>query len=255
MPIRSLKEEVEAFTNQKPLSIARGLNRYAASKSFRNLPRHAKMHWRGLLQPTSGAVSGLFAVDERLLPTVRERDRGSNREYIPYDYAILCHCKPLDDRWEPVGSENRHPDVPDRLDLYLLLRHQFDAFAFTGETLAAIIRRTEDTFPKILQLRDWEAHRDGGGYRRSRVKSQLCRSLGREPYPYEIERAHAKTALRHLGLKLPNKPNLRRDQWPDRLRKLGLDVELATEIKPTRHVAMSTKKIEEYRKRYPEREG
>jgi hypothetical protein len=247
-----LKEQVEAFTNKTRLSIANPLQRYMSSRSYCNLPRHAKMHWRGLLQPKSGDVNGLWMLDERLLPAVPKSSRRS--EFNPYDNAILCHCKPLDDRWEKVGSENRYPDVPDRWDIYLLMRHQYDAIAFTGKTLAASIRRTEATYRTILNLRDWETDPNGGLYRRSRVKSQLRRSLGRVPYLHEIERAHAKTALSFLGFKLPGKPKPRHDRWPDLLRDLGFEVVIADQIEPNRHVAMSTEMIDKYRERYPKRE-
>jgi len=248
---QTLKEQVDAFTDTRRLSIAHPLQRYAASTSFNNLPRHAIMHWRGLLQPSSGAVNGLWKIDERLLPGVPPGSRKS--EFEPRHAAILCHCKPLDDSKEPVGSENRHSDVPDRWDIYLLMTHQYEAIAFTGKTLASIIRRTAATYQTILKLRDWEANADGGLYRRSRVKSQLRRSLGRTAYSYEIERAHAKTALSHLGLKLPDKPKARRQRWPDLLRELGFSVEVTDEVEPTKHRAMSSKMINDYRQRYPDR--
>ncbi|MCO8122611.1 hypothetical protein NHH03_12765 [Stieleria sp. TO1_6] len=251
MSRKSLHEQVAAFTNATRLSIAHPLNRYKASSSFVNLPRHANMHWRGLLQPRSGAVNGLFEVDERLLPPVPASGRKS--EFEPYDDAILCHCKPLNDCWENIGSENRYPDIPDRWDIYLLMRHQYDAIAFTGKNRAAIIRRTDATYRTILKLRDWEADPAGGLYRRTRVKSQLRRRLGRNPYPYEIERAHAKTALTHLGYKLPGKPKPRHDDWPKRLRDLGFEIEIAKDIKPTRHVSMTIKQQRDYQERYPER--
>ncbi|TWU06514.1 hypothetical protein [Stieleria varia] len=251
MSRKSLQEQVDAFTRESPLSIAHPLNRYAASDSYLNLPRHACMHWRGLLQPASGAVSGQFLVDERLLPGVPPGSRKS--EFVPHHQAILCHCKPLNDQWEPVGSENRYPDIPDRWDIYLLMRHQYDAIAFTGKTHAAVIRRTDATHGTILKLRDWEADPSGGLYRRTRVKSQLHRRLGRNPYPYEIERAHAKTALTYLGYELPGKPKPRHKLWPERLRKLGFEVEIADVIEPARHVTMSIKQQREYQTRYPER--
>lgn len=251
MPYQSLQKQVDTFTSESPLSVAHPLNRYAASSSYRNLPRHSSLHWRGLFQPASGAVNGRFLVDERLLPGVPTGSRKT--EFLPESDAILCHCKPLDDHWEPVGSENRYPDIPDRWDLYLLMRHQYAAIAFTGKTHAAIIRRTDATYRTILKLRDWEADPAGGLYRRTRVKSQLRRSLGRIPYPYEVERAHAKTALSFLGLKFPGKPKPRHKCWPDLLRNLGFDVEISVQVEPTRHVAMSDKMIKDYRERYPDR--
>jgi len=251
MSRETLREQVEAYVSEHRLSIAHPLQRYNASSQYSNLPRHAKMHWRGLLQPKAGIVSGMFQVDERLLPSVTPKSRKT--EFVPHEAAVLCHCKPLDDRYKVVGSENRFPDVPDRWDIYLLMRHQYDAFAFAGERLAAIIRRTERTYRTILKLRDWESDANGGMYRRSRVKSQLRSRLGREPLFHEIERAHAKTALTYLGYQLPGKPNERRRAWPDLLRELGFEVEITEEIEPTKHTGMSHKMMQAYRERYPER--
>lgn len=251
MPRQTLQQQVEAFTRQSPLSIKRHLQRYYGSGGYWNLPRHPKMHWRGLLQPKTGDVHGLWRMDERLLPAVPASGRGS--EFVPDHEAVLCHCKPIDDHWEPVGSENRYPDIPDRWDIYLLLTRQYNAIAFTGKTQAAIIRRTEATYRTILNLRDWESDPAGGLYRRTRVKSQLRRRLRRIPYQHEIERAHAKTALTYLGLKLPAKPNDRLKNWHKSVEQLGLTVEVATDIEPPSYRAMSDKMIREYRERYPER--
>ncbi|TWU18607.1 hypothetical protein [Allorhodopirellula heiligendammensis] len=253
MPRQTIQQQIDAFTSERRLSIAHPLQRYLGSGCCASLPRHAKLHWRGLLQPKSGAVNGRWMVDERLLPTVPPSGRKS--EFEPHDEAILCHCKPLDDTHEKIGSENRYPDIPDRWDIYLLMRHQYNAIAFTGKKIAAVIRRTPATHRTILNLRDWETDPAGGRYRRTRVKSQLRRRLGRIPYPHEIERAHAKTALIHLGFKLPGKPKERHGSWPGLLKNLGFEVEITKGIGPTPHVAMSTKMISAYRERYPDREG
>lgn len=252
MTRQTLQQQVETFTQQRPLSIAHPLQCYLGSGSYSNLPRHPKMHWRGLLQPKTGAVHGQWLMDERLLPAVPASGRRS--EFVCYNEAVLCHCKPIDDHWEPVGSENRYPDIPDRWDLYLLLTRQYNAIAFTGKTQAAIIHRTEATYRTILKLRDWESDPAGGLYRRTRVKSQLRRRLRRIPYAHEIERAHAKTALTHLGLKLPAKPNDRLKNWHKSIEQLGLTVEIATVVEPVKYRARSNKMIKEYRERYPDRE-
>ncbi|MEO2013185.1 MAG: hypothetical protein ABGZ53_02325 [Fuerstiella sp.] len=213
------------------LSIKRGLTKYSASSSHRDLPRHPELHWRGLLFPDHGDVYGKFQPTEQLLPPV---DPNSQRGEYNRGYAILCHCKPFCDRSQPFGSENRYPDIPDRWDLYLLLQHQYDAIAFTGKTVGAIIRRTERSSPKIEELQQWETNPKGGRYRRTRVRSQLKNRLGRSPYPWEVERAHAKSALRYLKLKWTDKPNRRHQEWPHCLHKLGLETEISRDIKPAR---------------------
>lgn len=252
MPLQTLQQQVEAFTRQHPLSIKHRLQPYPGSDSYRNLPRHPKMHWRGLLQPKTGKVHGKWLMDERLLPAAPKNSPRS--EFVPDHEAVLCHCKPLDDQWEPVGSENRYSNIPDRRDIYLLLTRQYNAIAFTGKTQAAIIHRTEATYRTILKLRDWESDPAGGLYRRTRVKSQLRRRLRRIPYQHEIERAHAKTALTYLGLKFPAKPNDRLKNWHKSVEQLGLTVEVSTDIEPPSYRAMSTKMMKEYQERYPDRE-
>ena len=231
-------ELVHEFTNAKPLSIARALNRYGSTETAKGLPRHSNLHWRGLWHPESGRVYGQFSTDDALLPTVPTGSR--RKEFEPWDGSILCHCKPVDDSREPVGSESRYPDIPDRLDIYLLLRHQYDAIAFAGRTIAAEIRRTQETYPTILKLREWEEDRSKGRYRRSRGQSQLERSLGRKPTRTEIERQHATSALRATRLKWPRKPTERHAKWVECLRELGLAVETSSELPQIKHRATST---------------
>ncbi len=214
------------------LSIARGLTKYSASSSHRDLPRHPELHWRGLLFPNHGDVYGKFHPTEQLLPSV-DPNSPQRGEYNR-GYAILCHCKPIDDQRHGRGSENRYPDIPDRWDLYLLLRHQYDAIAFTGKSIGAIIRRTDRSCQLVERLQEWETERDGGRYRRIRVASQLKKKLGRTPYPMEVERAHAKSALRALDLRWPGKPTIRHQEWSECVRKIGLETEISRDVKPPR---------------------
>lgn len=238
-----IQEQVREFTHNRLISIAKPLNKYSQTSRVSDLPRHCSLHWRGLWQPSLGHVHGMFRPTDELLPFVPANSRRT--EFTPHEAAVLCHCKPFDDRNQPVGSESRYPDIPDRLDLYFLLRHQFDAIAFAGKTIAAVIRRTEDTFPTILRLRDWEADRNGGRYRRIRGRSQLRRMLGREPTCMEIERQHAVSALRAIDLCWPGKPKSRHEQWVECLYKIGLSVEVSKDLAPTRHRAISTEMQEE----------
>lgn len=237
------KEQVDVYTHNPPLSIARRLNHYATAKSFTELPRHRQLHWRGLWQPSSGHVHGKFSECDDLLPPVPANSR--KREFALYSDAVLCHSKPIDATFMPARSESRYPDIPDRLDIYLLLRHQYNAIAFAGQKIAAVIRRTEDSYPVILQLRDWEADRTSGRYRRSRGRSQLRRTLGREPTQMAVDRQHATSALRALGLLWPGKPKERHEQWADCLRAIGLTVETSADLGPIRHRATSTEMQEE----------
>ncbi len=232
-------ELVQEFTKGTPLSIARPLNQYASTTMVGGLPRHLDLHWRGLWHPTAGHVYGQLSPCDDLLDNVPAHSR--RKEFEPWDGLVLCHCKPLDDSREPVGSESRYPDIPDRLDIYLLLRHQYDAIAFAGRTIAAEIRRTQETYLTILKLRDWENDRSGGRYRRSRGQSQLERSHGRKPTRTEIERQYANSALRAIGLEWPRKPTERHEQWVKRLSNLGLAIKTTSELAPIKHRATSTR--------------
>lgn len=206
----------------------RKLQRYMGITSARRLPRHQHLHWRGLWFKAAGTAYGRYWHDASLLP--EPQSAGPSGDATLDSQAVLCHCKPIEDSRAKAGSESRFPDIPDRLDIYLLLRGQFNAFAFSGATVAATIRRTERAIPYIQKLCDWESDRDGGRYRRCRAASQLQRRLGRSPDRYEVELAHAKSALKLLGFQLPGRPRLRAVAWQEQLNKLGLDVEIDTGV-------------------------
>lgn len=242
---KTLKEQVDLFTGNPPLSIAHPLIHYARAKSFTELPRHNDLHWRGLWQPDPGFVHGMFSESDDLLPPVHGKSR--KKEFVPYGKAVLCHSKPIDNRNQRRGCESRYPDIPDRLDIYLLLRHQYSAIAFAGRTIAAIIQRTEDSYPVLLRLRDWEADRASGRYRRSRGRSQLRRAMGREPDQMTVDRQHANSALRAFGLVWPGKPSDRHKQWADCLRGIGLTVETSADLGPIRSRVTSREDQEEMR--------
>lgn len=236
---QTLKEQVEHFTCSPRLSIAKPLRPYSPAKCFTEIPRHHKMHWRGLWFPRSGQVYGMFRECDDLLPAAPSAS--IKRELVSDVDTVLCHCKPVEEAFLPKEGESKYPDIPDRLDIYLLLRHQFSAIAFAGRSVAAVIRRTEESFPVILRLRDWEADRAGGRYRRSRGRSQLRRALGREPAQVQVDRQHATSALRALGLHWPARPHERHAQWADCLRGIGLAVEKSAHLGPVRHYTISTK--------------
>ena len=195
---------------------------------FTNIPRSPHRHFRGIMVE-GGRTFGRFGENAAMLPLFDPKKHMSP-PFDPRDETVLVHCKPLhhpDDRMgcltDKLGDENRYPDIPDRLDLLLLLRHQFDAIAFTGRTTAAKITRSEKTWPTILKLRDWEQS-PSGRHRFNRIKHRM-EKLGQKPPEYEVWRRYAATALRHVGLHWPDKPRLRMRKWPDSLSEIGLTVE------------------------------
>lgn len=225
-------EQVSRFLSSAPLrfrhrppSDPKGFRRYWKHPvDFTNLPRHPTSHFRGVLIP-GHSTYGMFLDSAEMLPQFFPRKH--RREFVPWEGAVLVHCKPLDHEDNRVrsghpGDENRFPDIPDRWDIYLLLRHQFDSFAFTGATMAAMICRTERSWRAILQLRDWEQSSRGRN-RYNRIKRRL-EKLGQQPTEYQVWRSYAASALRHLGLSWPGKPNERRAAWVHCVQALGLVV-------------------------------
>lgn len=194
---------------------------------FTNIPRSDTRHFRGIMIEGSRSY-GRFRATPELLPIY-----DSSKHCYPFDLisdAILVHCKPLnhlDNREgtldEKLGDENRYPDMPDRLDIYLLLKHRLSSIAFTGPAVAAKISLGGCTLPTIERLAEFEASRKGQ-QRYNRIKYRL-QSLGLQPQHHEIMRSYASTALRAVGLEWPDKPRVRHRQWPASLERIGLAVE------------------------------
>ena len=233
----ALLKQVHDSWESSSLTIRGGLHHYQPAKHAGALPRHTTAHWRGLWEPNTGILRGRYFGCDDLLPSLVSNNPDFG--FQDWESHVLCHSKPLDDRGKPVGCEGRYPDIPDRLDIYILLRHRFNAIAFSGRSRAAVIRRTEATYPTILKLRDWESSRESGRYRRSRGRSQLRRALNREPTRTELERQHATSALRAVGLRWPRNPKERALQWLECLGAIGLTVDLTTELAPMRYYDIS----------------
>jgi hypothetical protein len=180
--------------------------RWKSSRPFEltNLPRSNTMHFRGFLCEGRTLLGRQIWTPEMLLPPEEGK-----QTFDPYPGTILCHTKPMKDRFV---------DIPDRWDIYMLLRYKLVHFGFAGKDVVAKITRTEKSWPTILKLRDWEKSHP---YRRSRLKAL---------YPndpcYTIEQRYAESAMRAIGLEWPGKPNHRKREWPKCFRDIGLDVEI-----------------------------
>jgi len=177
----------------------------------------AGWHFRGVLKDDKTLV-GQYCQDPRLLPPPEGPRRSS---YEVNSSTILCHAKPKTDPFV---------DIPDRLDIYLLLRYSSERFGFVGDNCRAMISKSEKTWQKNLELRDWELNHP---YRRSRLVARYKQDRQIEPPEYEIEESYAKSALKGIGLVWPGKPYERHRDWPKCLRAIGLDVtwDEATTIK------------------------
>ncbi len=221
----SIANKTTQLIDGQPLIFQRRpLNKYKPASIASDLPKHETRHWRGLWIPKENRLLGRFAADDEFLPLAQPESRKTR--FVPPPETILCHSKPSGDSSIVVGSESRFPDIPDRLDIYFLLRHQFHAIAFNGKRIGAVIRRTQKTNTKINQLHAWENERSTGKYRKTRARAQFRNRKGFEPPELELERIVAVSALRYLGLKWPGKPNERKKRWVKNLEILGLTVEV-----------------------------
>ncbi len=200
------------------------LSVFRSTHSAEGLPTDATRHWRGVWNPEWGRVYGRYDASDRLLS---ELAPGSNSvSWLTGECWTLCHSKPRTCAHAVRGDEARYPDVPDRLDIFLLLTTQFESIAFAGVKMAAVIRRSPRTVKTLEILDEWLKDPDGGLYRRSRGRAQQRRRWQRTPTSMELDRQTARSALWAIRLEWPGKPRDRERDWPSCLDKIGLDVEL-----------------------------
>ena len=175
---------------------------YPSSKSISELPCDDDRHFRGFL--IEGAMLYGAWISDWFDPPSR---RGE--EFSPFDGAIVCHVKPRRDRFA---------SVPDRWDLFLLLRWYPSQLAMRTLDKAIKITRTKDSESNVRALMKWERDHP---YRLSRLKKNYPNKTD-----FEREQLYAESAMRGIGLKWPGKPHDRIKYWPDRVRELGLSVEI-----------------------------
>lgn len=205
------RSEVREYNNSSQLKIKKDdLGKYHKRRMKEGLPvnfwavgNSPVWHFRALLEEGE-LLLGKFQPTPSLLPPPKFPRTTS---YEVRATTILCHAKPTTDPFA---------DIPDRWDIYLLLRHQFNRFGFVGANCRAMISKSEKTWATILELRNWELEHP---YRRNRL-------LAKHPNApeYEIEKRYAESALRAIKLEWPRKPYDRHRDWPKCLRDIGLDV-------------------------------
>ncbi len=190
--VRIARASVERFPNLK--------------YQIEHLPSSDKLHFRGFL------IEGR-SLWGRWLQTPEWYDEPEINSRVNlfemWTDTIVCHTKPLEDEFV---------DVPDRFDIYRLLRCWPEDFGFAGKTMAAKISRTSSTNPTVLSLREWElAH----PYRMSRLKK-----LYEKTRPaFEYEHRYAASALKGIGLCWPNRACVLKKTWMKHLEDIGLEVE------------------------------
>lgn len=204
-----IEKEVTRFVRYSGIKFAQSTlsnKRWKRSWPFEltTLPQSETMHFRGFLSEGRTLWGRQSWTPEMLLPP-----KPGAQTFDPFPGSILCHTKPMKDRFV---------DIPDRWDIYMLLRYKLKDFGFAGKNVVAKITRTEATWPTILKLRDWE---ESHPYRRSRLKA-----LYPNDPPYAIDERYSESAMRAIKLKWPGKPNHRKREWPKCFRDIGLDVEI-----------------------------
>jgi len=192
----------------RDVNIARSsVSRFSNLKyQIEHLPSSDKFHFRGFL------IEGrsLWGRRSETPEWYNEPDIESRVNIFDmWPDTIVCHTKPLEDEFV---------DVPDRFDIYRLLRCFPEDFGFAGKTIAAKISRTSSTIPTVLRLREWELTHP---YRKDRLKK-----LYQKTKPaFEIEHRYAASALKGIGLCWPNRANVLKKTWMKHLEDIGLEVE------------------------------
>ena len=199
----STEQKLREYWSQYEVSIGRGqLARYPNRTNLASLPIDEDMHFRGFLMEGSSLYGGWG--ENWFVPPTK---RGEGFEV--WDDSILCHVKPISDRFA---------GVPDRWDLFVLLRWNLEKLGMRTATETILISRTKDAWPTVEKLMQWESDHP---YRRARLEQRYPDASTRT-----IDVKYAESAMRGIGLEWPGKPHDRRKMWPDCVRALGLTVEI-----------------------------
>lgn len=199
----SIEQKLSDYWSQYEVRIGRGqLVRYPGHISLANLPISEDEHFRGFL---SEGRSLYGAWGENWFSPPTKRGQG----FVPWQDSILCHVKPMTDRFA---------GVPDRWDLFVLLRWNLERLGMRTGNETILISRTKDALPTVEKLMQWERdHR----YRRSRLEQLYLNDAART-----VDVKYAESAMRGIGMEWPGKPHDRRKKWVECVRSLGLVVEI-----------------------------
>ena len=217
----SIEQELRDYWSKYEVRIGRGqLARYPGHVNLADLPINEMDHFRGFLMEERG-LYGKWGEDWFTPPSKR------GEGFVPWDDSVVCHVKPMSD---PFAG------VPDRWDLFVLLRWNFEKFGMRTNKESILISRTRDTWPTIEKLMDWEKKHP---YLRSRLERRYPKVSERER---DIK--YAESAMRGIQLEWPGKPHDRRKKWPDCVRALGLMVDIKTIPFRTKLLLKSDRSVE-----------
>lgn len=203
----STEQKLRDYWSKYEVRIGRGqLAKYPGHIDLAKLPISEDAHFRGFLDE-GRSLYGACGVDWFSPPTKR------GKGFVPWDSSILCHVKPMTDRFA---------GVPDRWDLFVLLRWNLEKLGMRTATETILISRTSEAWPTVENLMQWERDHP---HRRSRLEK-----LYPNASTHALEEKYAESAMRGIGLEWPGKPHDRKNLWPDCVSALGLKVEI-NEIK------------------------
>ena len=225
MPLGALQESVEDLYKQSD-----GSRLFATRKEgwhrchvdvpskgverLRRLPTDPTKHLRGFVEFRFAYY--MFGGDNDPLPLRSLRSRLHSKQDRPK--AVVFHSKPTDDVYS---------DIPDRIDLYLFLKHRHEQTVAVGRDTIAVLEKDERTVDLIVRLWEWEADHP---YHLTRIKKRPRRrkldatEVTEEMQAYDDLSRYAAAALRGVGLEWPGKKSKRRKLWPDCFRDLGVVV-------------------------------
>lgn len=201
----SIEQKLRDYWTKYEVRIGSGqLSRYPSHTSLAKLPISEDDHFRGFLVDGQRLYG---AWGENWFSPPKKRCQG----FVPWDGSILCHVKPMTDRFA---------GVPDRWDLFVLLRWNLEKLGMRTANKTILISRTKDAWHTVEKLMQWEIDHP---YRRARLEQLYQNDSTRN-----VDVKYAESAMRGIGLKWPGKPHDRRKWWAECVRALGL----AVEIKP-----------------------
>lgn len=203
MPDPSTEQTLRDYWNQYDLRIGSGqLARFPSHTTLADLPIREDSHFRGFLIE-GRSLYGSWGENWFSPPTKR------GKGFVPWADSILCHVKPMSDPF--VG-------VPDRWDLFVLLRWSIEKLGMRTANKTILISRTKEAWHTVEKLMQWEKDHP---YRRSRLEQLYQKASTRT-----VDIKYAESAMRGIGLEWPGKPQDRRRRWVECVCALGLDVEV-----------------------------
>ena len=216
MTEQSAEQRLRKYWSDYEVRIGAGqLTRYPSHLSLADLPIDEHTHFRGFLM-AERSLYGKWGEDWFTPPSKR------GEGFVPRESSILCHVKPMTDRFA---------GVPDRWDLFVLLRWNLEKLGMRTATETILFSRTSEAWPTVEKLRQWE---NDNPYRRARLKRLYPDASTRT-----IDVKYAESAMRGVmrsinmewtgkpqDLEWPGRPHDRRTKWNRYVSALGLKVEI-----------------------------